>query len=293
MEKQLKLFFNFLENEKQASNNTLQSYRRDIKQYENYLEQKQKTYSQVTSKEMKEYIDHLSEIGKKPSTISRNIASIRSFYQYEVKNKSLNEDPTEGIQSPKVEKRVPSILTSNEVSLLLEQPKANDLKGIRDKAMLEFAYATGMRETEIISLNVKDVNLDEGYVVCQTGSKKRTIPLGNISLQALKDYMNSARNVLIKKDDTEALFVNINGTRLTRQGFWKIIKYYKEQAHISKDITPHVLRHSFATHLLQNGADLKSIQAMLGHSDILSTQVYMQFQDDSLKDIYRKAHPRA
>ena len=293
MEKQLKLFFNFLENEKQASNNTLQSYRRDIKQYENYLEQKQKTYSQVTSKEMKEYIDHLSEIGKKPSTISRNIASIRSFYQYEVKNKSLNEDPTEGIQSPKVEKRVPSILTSNEVSLLLEQPKANDLKGIRDKAMLEFAYATGMRVTEIISLNVKDVNLDEGYVVCQTGSKKRTIPLGNISLQALKDYMNSARNVLIKKDDTEALFVNINGTRLTRQGFWKIIKYYKEQAHISKDITPHVLRHSFATHLLQNGADLKSIQAMLGHSDILSTQVYMQFQDDSLKDIYRKAHPRA
>ena len=293
MEKQLKLFFDFLENEKRASNNTLQSYKRDIKQYENYLEQKQKTYSQVTSKEMKEYIDHLSEIGKKPSTISRNIASIRSFYQYEVKNKSLNEDPTEGIQSPKVEKRVPSILTSNEVSLLLEQPKANDLKGIRDKAMLEFAYATGMRVTEIISLNVKDVNLDEGYVVCQTGSKKRTIPLGNISLQALKDYMNSARNVLIKKDDTEALFVNINGTRLTRQGFWKIIKYYKEQAHISKDITPHVLRHSFATHLLQNGADLKSIQAMLGHSDILSTQVYMQFQDDSLKDIYRKAHPRA
>ena len=293
MEKQLKLFFDFLENEKQASNNTLQSYRRDIKQYENYLEQKQKTYSEVTPKEMKEYIDHLSEIGKKPSTISRNIASIRSFYQYEVKNKSLNEDPTEGIQSPKVEKRVPSILTSNEVSLLLEQPKANDLKGIRDKAMLEFAYATGMRVTEIISLDVKDVNLDEGYVVCQTGSKKRTIPLGNISLNALKDYMNSARNVLIKKDDTEALFVNINGTRLTRQGFWKIIKYYKEQAHISKDITPHVLRHSFATHLLQNGADLKSIQAMLGHSDILSTQVYMQFQDDSLKDIYRKAHPRA
>ena len=293
MEKQLKLFFDFLENEKQASNNTLQSYRRDIKQYENYLEQKQKSYSEITSKEMKEYIDNLSDIGKKPSTISRNIASIRSFYQYEVKNKALQEDPTEGIQSPKVEKRVPSILTSNEVSLLLEQPKANDLKGIRDKAMLEFAYATGMRVTEIISLDVEDVNLNEGYVVCQTGSKKRTIPLGNISLKALKEYMNSARNVLIKKDDTKALFVNINGTRLTRQGFWKIIKYYKEQAHISKDITPHVLRHSFATHLLQNGADLKSIQAMLGHSDILSTQVYMQFQDDSLKDIYRKAHPRA
>ena len=293
MEKQLKLFFDFLENEKKASNNTLQSYKRDIKQYENYLEQKQKKYNEVTTKEMKEYIEHLKEFGKKPSTISRNIASIRSFYQYEVKNKKIVEDPTEGIQSPKVGKRVPSILTSNEVSLLLEQPKATDLKGIRDKAMLEFAYATGMRVTEIISLNVEDINLEEGYVVCQNGSKKRTIPLGNISLKALKEYITSARNILIKKDETKALFVNINGSRLTRQGFWKIIKYYKEQAHISKDITPHVLRHSFATHLLQGGADLKSIQAMLGHSDILSTQVYMQFQDDSLKDIYRKAHPRA
>jgi len=293
MEKQLKLFFDFLENEKKASNNTLQSYKRDIKQYENYLEQKQKGYDEITAKEMKEYIEHLEEIGKKPSTISRNIASIRSFYQYEVKNKKLKEDPTEGIQSPKVEKRVPSILTSNEVSLLLEQPKGTDLKGIRDKAMLEFAYATGMRVTEIISLNVEDINLEEGVVVCKNGGKQRTIPLGNISLKALKEYVTAARNILIKKDDTKALFVNINGTRLTRQGFWKIIKYYKEQAHISKDITPHVLRHSFATHLLQNGADLKSIQAMLGHSDILSTQVYMQFQDDSLKDIYRKAHPRA
>jgi len=293
MEKQLKLFFDFLENEKKASNNTLQSYKRDIKQYENYLAQKQKKYNEITNKDMKEYIEHLKEIGKKPSTISRNIASIRSFYQYQVKNKKIKEDPTEGIQSPKVEKRVPSILTSNEVSLLLEQPKGTDLKGIRDKAMLEFAYATGMRVTEIISLNVDDVNLDEGYVICRNGSKQRSIPLGNLSLSALKEYVNNARKILIKKDDVEALFVNINGTRLTRQGFWKIIKYYKEQAHISKDITPHVLRHSFATHLLQNGADLKSIQAMLGHSDILSTQVYMQFQDDSLKDIYRKAHPRA
>ena len=293
MEKQLKLFFDFLENEKKASNNTLQSYKRDIKQYESYIEQKQKKYDEITNKDMKEYIEHLKEIGKKPSTISRNIASIRAFYQYQVKNKKIKENPTEGIQSPKVEKRVPSILTSNEVSLLLEQPKATDLKGIRDKAMLEFAYATGMRVTEIISLNVEDVNLEEGTVICKNGKKQRTIPLGNLSLKALKEYVVSARNILIKKDETKALFVNINGSRLTRQGFWKIIKYYKEQAHISKDITPHVLRHSFATHLLQNGADLKSIQAMLGHSDILSTQVYMQFQDDSLKDIYRKAHPRA
>ena len=293
MEKQLKIFFDFLENEKKASNNTLQSYKRDIKQYEGYLNLNGKAYNEITNKDMKEYIEHLKEIGKKPSTISRNIASIRSFYQYEVKNKTLTEDPTEGIQSPKVEKRVPSILTSNEVSLLLEQPKGSDLKGIRDKAMLEFAYATGMRVTEIISLNVEDVNLEEGYVICKNGSKNRTIPIGKLSLKALKEYVNNARNVLIKNEETKALFVNVNGSRLTRQGFWKIIKYYKEQAHIAKEITPHVLRHSFATHLLQNGADLKSIQTMLGHSDILSTQVYMQFQDDSLKDIYRKAHPRA
>ena len=159
--------------------------------------------------------------------------------------------------------------------------------------MLEFAYATGMRVTEIISLNIQDVNLEEKYVVCKTGSKQRNIPLGAMSLKALKEYIEQARDILLKNENEKALFVNINGTRLTRQGFWKIIKYYKEQAHITKEITPHVLRHSFATHLLQNGADLKAIQTMLGHSDISSTQVYMQFQDDGLKDIYRKAHPRA
>ena len=159
--------------------------------------------------------------------------------------------------------------------------------------MLEFAYATGMRVTEIISLNLEDVNLEEGFVTCKTATKQRNIPLGTMSLNAVKEYIDEARGVLIKKDSENALFVNINGTRLTRQGFWKIIKYYKEQAHITKDITPHVLRHSFATHLLQNGADLKAIQAMLGHSDISSTQVYMQFQDEGLKNVYRKAHPRA
>ena len=159
--------------------------------------------------------------------------------------------------------------------------------------MLEFAYATGMRVTEIISLNIEDVNLDEGYVTCKHGNKQRNIPLGTMSLKALREYIEDARGVLIKDENEKALFVNVNGTRLTRQGFWKIIKYYKEQAHITKDITPHVLRHSFATHLLQNGADLKAIQTMLGHSDISSTQIYMQFQDEGLKDVYKKAHPRA
>ena len=293
MEEQLNLFFGFLENEKKVSANTLQSYKRDLKQFQKYIEENEEEYSKLTDEGIKKYIKHMQEIGKKPSTISRGLASIRSFYQYEAKNKVVESDPTEGIQSPKIEKRVPSVLTSSEVALLLDQPKNVDLKGTRDKAMLEFAYATGMRVTEIISLNVEDINLETGYATCRNGKKERTVPIGSMSLKALKDYMLNARETMIKDENEKALFVNVNGQRLTRQGFWKIIKYYKEQAHIDKDITPHVLRHSFATHLLQNGADLKSIQTMLGHSDILSTQIYMQFQDESLKNIYKKAHPRA
>ena len=289
MEEQLNLFFGFLENEKKVSLNTLQSYKRDLKQFENYLGTIEGKYNELTNDGIKDYIKHMQEQGKKTSTISRGLAAIRSFYQYETKNKQVEKDPTEGIQSPKIEKRVPSVLTSSEVALLLEQPKNVDLKGTRDKAMLEFAYATGMRVTEIISLNVEDINLETGYATCRNGKKERTVPIGEMSLKALKDYMFNARHTMIKDDNEQALFVNVNGQRLTRQGFWKIIKYYKEQAHIDKDITPHVLRHSFATHLLQNGADLKSIQTMLGHSDILSTQIYMQ----SLKNVYKKAHPRA
>ena len=294
MEKQLKQFFKFLENDKKASNNTLQSYKRDLSQYINYLAVKEIKYNKVSEEQIKEYLKYLvEEENKKPSTISRMIASIRSFYQYEVKNKKVSKDPTENVQSPKIEKKAPCILTTQEVELLLEQPTDADLKGIRDKAMLEFAYATGMRVTEIISLNVEDVNLEKEYVECKTGNKKRDIPLGKIALNAVKEYLNKAREVLVKSDKEKSLFVNLNGKRLTRQGFWKIIKYYQEQAHIDKDITPHTLRHSFATHLLQNGAELKAIQSMLGHSDISSTQVYMQFQNDGLNNIYKKAHPRA
>ncbi len=293
MEKQIKLFLEFLQDEKKLSDNTLQSYRRDILQYQEYIEENKMNYAKMHKEDIKSYLEHLKEIGKKPSTISRNLASIRSFYQFLIRIKKVKRDPTEEIQSPKIEKRVPSVLTSQEVELLLDQPKDIDLKGTRDKAMLEFAYATGMRVTEIISLNVEDVNLEEAFVTCKNGSKQRNIPLGSISLKALKEYMEEARPILIKDENDKALFVNINGGRLTRQGFWKIIKYYKEQAHITKDITPHVLRHSFATHLLQNGAELKAIQTMLGHSDISSTQVYMQFQNENLKEIYKKAHPRA
>ena len=293
MEKQIKTFLEFLQNEKKMSTNTLQSYERDVLQFSKYLDEKKINYSKVKTEDIKEYLKHLQEIGKKTSSISRSLASIRSFYQYELRNKKIKINPTENVQAPKVEKHAPSILSSQEIELLLNQPKDVDLKGTRDKAMLEFAYATGMRVTEIISLNVEDVDLDNATVVCKSAAKQRTIPLGTLSLKALKEYMEEARPILVRDEDENALFVNINGGRLTRQGFWKIIKYYKEQAHITKDITPHVLRHSFATHLLQNGADLKSIQTMLGHSDISSTQVYMQFQDDSIRNIYRKAHPRA
>ena len=293
MERQLKFFFNFLANDKKLSENTLQSYKRDLKQFRKYLEEKGIHYNRVKEEDMQNYIKVLQEQGKKASSISRCIASIRSFYQFVLKNKKVKLDPTANIQSPKIEKRTPNVLTAKEVELLLKQPDTVDLKGVRDKAMLEFAYATGMRVTEIISLDIDDVNLEESYVICKSGKKQRVIPLGSMSLKALREYIEEARGILIKSEDEKALFINVNGGRLTRQGFWKIIKFYKEQAHITKDITPHILRHSFATHLLQNGADLKAIQTMLGHSDISSTQVYMQFQDEGLRDIYRKAHPRA
>ncbi len=293
MEKQIRNFLDFLKNDKKASKNTLQSYERDIMQFYRYTSENKIVYTKATEETIKKYFKHLEEIGKKPSTISRNLATIRAFYQYLLKVRKIKKDPTEKVQAPKIEKRAPSILSAQEIELLLDQPKSVELKGIRDKAMLEFAYATGMRVTEIISLDVEDVNLEEGYVTCKSETKQRNIPLGSLSLKALEDYILNARPIIIKDDSVKALFVNTNGKRLTRQGFWKIVKYYKEQAHITKDITPHVLRHSFATHLLQNGADLKAIQTMLGHSDISSTQIYMQFQDESLKNVYKKAHPRA
>ena len=293
MNKQIELFFNFIKTEKKLSDNTLNSYKRDILQYQDYLTNNNLNYNKVKNSDIKSYISYLESLNKKPSTISRNLASLRLFYQFLLRNKKVKEDPTTEIQSPKIDKRVPNILTSKEVSLLLEQPKNVDLKGIRDKAMLEFAYATGMRVTEIISLDIDDVNFANSSVVCRSGKRQRIIPLGSLALKALTEYIEKARPIIIKTDSEKALFVNINGSRLTRQGFWKIVKYYKEQAHITKDITPHVLRHSFATHLLQNGADLKAIQSMLGHSDISSTQVYIQFQDESLKKVYKNTHPRA
>ena len=294
MENQLKQFFKFLENDKKVSNNTLESYKRDLEQFKSYINSNNKKYTKIKEEDIKDYLQYLlKEQNKKPSTISRMIASIRSFYQYEVKVGKIEEDPTINVQSPKIEKKAPCVLTSEEVELLLEQPNDIDLKGIRDKAMLEFAYATGMRVTEMISLNVEDLDLKNEVVICKSDRRTRTIPLGKMSINAIKEYLEKSRTILVKSEEEKALFVNLNGKRLTRQGFWKIIKFYQEQAHIEKDITPHTLRHSFATHLLQNGAELKAIQSMLGHSDISSTQVYMKFQNAELSEINKKAHPRA
>lgn len=294
MEAHVNTFINFLERDKRLSLNTLQSYKRDIDQYITYLNDINVTNIANTNKTtVIAYLLHLQKKGRATSTISRNLASIRSFYQFLFKNNVTEVDPTTELESPKVEKKLPQILSTKEVELLLDQPKCLDLKGIRDKAMLELLYATGIRVSELISLNMNDINLDLGFIKCNKGSHERTIPIGSISIAAVHEYLDKSRNFLIQDLDDSALFVNINGRRLTRQGFWKIIKHYKNQANINKDITPHTLRHSFAAHLLENGADLRSIQEMLGHSDISSTQIYAQIAKNKIKEVYKKTHPRA
>lgn len=294
MEALVQKFINFLERDKRLSSNTLQSYRRDIEQYMAYLlEINLHNISNTNKTTIIAYLLHLQKKGRATSTISRNLASIRSFYQYITKNKIIDHDPTAELESPKVQKKLPQILSTQEVELLLEQPKCVDLKGYRDKAMLELLYATGIRVSELISLNTSDINLEMGFIKCNKGSRERMIPIGSIAIAALREYLNKSRLLLIQNSDEKALFVNINGGRLTRQGFWKIIKQYKNQAKINKDITPHTLRHSFAAHLLENGADLRSIQEMLGHSDISSTQIYAQIAKNKIKEIYKKTHPRA
>lgn len=294
MQALLKNYLDYLENDKRLSINTLQSYRRDIEQFLSYLlEMNISNIANTNKTTIIAYLLHLQKKGRATSTISRNLASIRSFYQYILKNRMIEHDPTADLESPKVEKKLPQVLSTEEVELLLEQPKCVDLKGYRDKAMLELLYATGIRVSELILLDIPDINLENGFIRCNKGPKERIIPIGSIALQAVKEYLAKARPMLVQNLNEKALFVNVNGTRLTRQGFWKIIKLYKNQARISKDITPHTLRHSFAAHLIENGADLRSIQEMLGHSDISSTQIYAQIAKNKIKEVYKKAHPRA
>lgn len=294
MEDLAQQFAVFLEKEKGLSDNTLQSYKRDIDQYITYLRELNITHLKNTNKTtVIAYLLHLQKKGRATSTISRSLASIRSYYQYLSKVHIIESDPTTNLESPKVEKKLPQVLSTKEVELLLEQPKCVDLKGYRDKAMLEVLYATGIRVTELITLDVEDVNFEMGFVKCTNGVKERIIPIGSIASAALLEYISKSRNLMIFNPNETALFVNCNGKRLTRQGFWKIVKLYKNQAKINKEITPHTLRHSFAAHLLENGADLRSIQEMLGHSDISSTQIYTQIAKNKIKEVYKKTHPRA
>lgn len=294
MEKNLvENFLDFLQKDKKLSDNTLQSYNRDIKLYCNYLDAHNMDIVKANEEELSTYLDSLKENGKAVSTVSRNLASLRSFYQYLHRTKVISDDPTLNLESPKIERKLPKVLSSEQVELLLEQPKCVDLKGYRDKAMLELVYATGIRVTELISLNLNDVDLENGYIKCVGKNKERVIPIGSLAVNALKEYVDKSRSILLKDENDQALFVNVNGHRLTRQGFWKIIKQYKTQANIDVDITPHTLRHSFAVHLLENGAELRAIQEMLGHSDISSTQVYAQIEQNRIKDVYMKSHPRA
>lgn len=284
----------YLTEEKHASANTLSSYVRDLTQFQSWLMQHGSMDLRKVKKEaVSDYLQHLTQIGKSPATVTRASASIKSFYAYMVQTGSMKANPAKSVAAVKVDRKVPEILTSKEVELFLEQPKCVDEKGFRDHAMLELLYATGIRVSELIGLNVGDVNLTVGFIRCRGNEKERIIPLYQAAIKALQDYVRDIRPRIVANDDEEALFVNMSGERMSRQGFWKIIKYYQEKAEIDKDITPHTLRHSFAVHLLQNGADLRSIQEMLGHADISSTQIYTHIIKKQLNDVYHKAHPRA
>lgn len=279
-------------NSRQVSKNTLLSYERDINQLSSYLKGLDKKMFEATEEDLQGYIVYMTTIGKSSATISRCVASMKAFYRYLLKNKLVEENIAEKLLAPKVEKKELSILSVGEVEKLLEQPSNADLKGQRDKAMLEVLYATGIRVTELISLTINDVNVNAGHIKVKKKNKERIIPVSNTSLRFLKDYVENVRPLLIKTEEEESLFINANGQKMTRQGFWKILKQYKDQAKIEKELTPHTIRHSFAVHMLQNGAELKSVQELLGHTDVASTMMYTHVADMKIRDEYLNAHPR-
>ncbi len=293
-ENYIESFESYLKEERHASQNTYSSYVRDVNQFSAYLKRYiKKGLLSVDNGVFLGYVAYMQSAGKSAATVSRSVASIKSFYTYLMREGLVEQNPVHDVVIDKGEKKLPQILTSAEVELLLEQPKCTDVKGYRDRAMLELLYATGIRVTELISLNIDDVKLSAGIIKCSGHGKERYIPMYSAAIKAMSDYINLVRGQLIADPDEQALFVNMSGERMSRQGFWKVIKHYQEMAKIDKDITPHTLRHSFAAHLLENGADLHSIQEMLGHADISSTQVYTQIVKKQLKDVYNKAHPRA
>ena len=290
----LAIFEKYLVEDKKASANTLASYMRDIRQLGDYLDAHcNVSIVEAGEDELGEYVAWLRGAGKSVSTVSRCIASTKCLYTYLCINKIIDFNPTGKLVPDKSTQKLPQILSSKEVEKLLEQPECVDAKGYRDRAMLELLYATGIRVTELIDLDVDDVNLEKGTIKCSGGKKSRIIPLYPAALTALSNYISEIRNIMVTSHAERALFVNVNGSRMSRQGFWKILKHYQEMAHIEKEITPHTLRHSFAVHLLENGADLNSLQELMGHSDISSTQIYTHMVDQKLKLVYDKCHPKA
>lgn len=289
----LEKYEKYLTEVKCASENTVASYLRDLNQFASYLREVNTEFVDICRDTICSYVDNLRNKGKSTATISRSLASLKSFFTYGVSQQWRDSNPVVNIHVEKAEKKLPQILTGKEVELLLDQPKCTDLKGFRDKAMLELLYATGIRVSELINLDVTDVNIPGSFIKCASGGKVRIIPLYPAAIKALDEYIENIRPNMVADISEPSLFVNVSGERMSRQGFWKIIKHYQEKAQINKDITPHTLRHSFAAHLLENGADLRSIQEMLGHSDISSTQVYAQLVKQNLKSVYNKYHPRA
>ena len=290
----VRAYENYLSKVKKASTNTIASYMRDIRQYSEWLNA-HAGIDVVDAQQLNisDYLSFLEENGRSEATLSRSLASLKNFYSYVVSSGFIEKTPVTDIRIERGEKKAPQILTGREIELLLAQPICVDAKGYRDKAMLEVMYATGIRVTELIDLNVADVNLELGIIKCAGAKKTRAIPLYPAALRALTNYLDNVRTSMLADPQEEALFVNISGVRMSRQGFWKILKHYQSTAHIEKEITPHTLRHSFAVHLLENGADIGSVQELMGHSDISSTQVYTNLINQKLKNVYAKCHPKA
>ena len=289
------VYENYLRKVKQASGNTVSSYLRDIRQFSDWMERTEKAeLLDASQQNISVYLNHLHDEGKSAATVSRTLASLKNFYVYAVSSGFLEVSPvTDQIHVERGERKPPQILTGREVELLLAQPATTDGKGLRDKAMLEVMYATGMRVSELIELNIEDISLDTGVIRCCSTKKKRVIPLYPAALKAVASYLSDARPLMVMNLSEKALFVNVSGSRMSRQGFWKILKYYQSKAGIEKDITPHTLRHSFAVHLLENGADIGALQELMGHSDISSTQLYTSLVNKTVKDVYEKCHPKA
>ena len=283
----------WLTREKRAAANTLSSYLRDVRQFAEWVGGTEQALLQISQDDVRQYAQYLGKKGKSNATIVRSMAALKSFYTYLLSVRAVSVNPVKGFAPSRVERKLPAILTSREVDLFLDQPDLSDAKGCRDKAMLELLYATGIRVSELISLDVQDLNLSASFLRCRSRGKERVVPLYKGAVRAMAAYINEVRPQLLEDPGEIALFVNMNGERMSRQGFWKIVKGYQDKAGIHKDITPHTLRHSFAAHLLENGADLKSIQVMLGHADISATQIYTQVVNQNLRDVYAKAHPRA